>query len=224
MLALLVAFAILPLTAAAPAPAATPLLPRVAPVAPAAHAAVAMPRAATSTVPVVPFYSQFADIASPRWQKVGCGITDLTMLIHYYRPDATTTVDRMLAKGIAAGAYDYGAGWTYQGLIDLGVPYGLTGRWVDLSGLGTSAAFARFTALLASGPVILSVHYKFDPASTIPHLVVINGIAGDTVYYNDPATTGGTRQISVAQFLRGWKRKVIIIRPVTAATTTIAVR
>ncbi len=171
---------------------------------------------ATTVVQRVPFFSQFTDITSPAWQKVGCGITDLTMLIHYYRPDASVTVDQMLTKGIAAGAYDYTAGWTYRGLINLGKPYGLTGTWYTLPG-DSSAALERFKLLLADGPVILSVHYKFDPKSTIPHLVVINGIKDGTVYYNDPATTKGTKEISLADFLKGWKRKVIVIRPVVAS-------
>jgi len=171
----------------------------------------------TSTVaqamPDVPFYSQFTDIASPRWQKVGCGITDLTMVINYYHPDAVS-VSAMLKKGIAAGAYDQNAGWIYAGLIQLSQKYGLDGAYYDLSKLDAKTAFNRFKEYLKDGPVILSVHYKFDPKSTIPHLVVINGIKDDIVYYNDPATTKGTRQISVADFLKGWKRKVIIIRPV----------
>jgi predicted double-glycine peptidase len=64
------------------------------------------------------------------------------------------------------------------------------------------------------GPVILSVHYKFDPKSTIPHLVVIDAVDNGVVYYNDPAAKTGEKQISVTNFLKGWKKKVIVIRPV----------
>jgi ABC-type bacteriocin/lantibiotic exporter with double-glycine peptidase domain len=58
------------------------------------------------------------------------------------------------------------------------------------------------------------VHYKFDPKSTIPHLVVVDGIVGGVVYYNDPAAKTGEKQISTADFLKGWKKKVIVVRPV----------
>ncbi len=167
---------------------------------------------AQATVPDVPFYSQFTDIQSPKWQKVGCGITDLAMVINYYRPEAVS-VSMMLKKGIAAGAYDPNAGWIYKGLIKLSQTYGLDGTYYDLSKLSAEAAFNQFKVYLKDGPVILSVHYKFDPKSTIPHLVVINGIKDGMVYYNDPATTKGTKQISVTNFLKGWKRKVIVIRP-----------
>ena len=175
--------------------------------------------AATTVVPRVPFYSQFTDITSPYWEKVGCGITDLTMIIDYYHPGAAT-VNEMLRKGVAAGAYDYNAGWIYQGLINLSHAYRLDGRYYDLSGLSQKAALARFESYLGTGPVILSVHYKFNPASTIPHLIVVNGINNDVVYYNDPATTKGTQAISLDRFLQGWKRKVIVIRPTSNAVAS----
>ncbi len=172
-----------------------------------------------ATVPRVPFYSQFTDITAPFWKKVGCGITDLTMIIDYYHP-GVATVNEMLRKGLAAGAYDYNAGWIYQGLINLSHAYSLDGRYYDLSGLSQKAALARFESYLGTGPVILSVHYKFNPASTIPHLIVVNGISNNVVYYNDPATTVGTQAISLSRFLQGWKRKVIVIRPTSTAAAS----
>ena len=59
-----------------------------------------------------------------------------------------------------------------------------------------------------------SVHYKFDPRSSIPHLVVIDGIKDNVVYYNDPAAKIGQKQISVIDFQKAWKKKYIVIRPV----------
>jgi ABC-type bacteriocin/lantibiotic exporter with double-glycine peptidase domain len=66
---------------------------------------------------------------------------------------------------------------------------------------------------LKTGPVIASVHYKFDPKSTIPHLVVLNGIKGDLVYYNDPAAKTGSKFIAKEAFLKAWKKKIIDIKP-----------
>jgi predicted double-glycine peptidase len=167
---------------------------------------------ATTSIPDVPFYSQFKDITSPTWQKVGCGVTSLAMVIDYYTP-AAVLVNTLLKQGIAAGAYEPNAGWTYKGLIDLSNKYGLNGASYDLATLSTAAAFAQFSEYLKDGPVIVSVHYKFDPKSTIPHLVVINGIVGNTLYYNDPAAKTGEEQISTANFLKGWKKRFIVIRP-----------
>ncbi|MDR3571589.1 MAG: C39 family peptidase [Candidatus Pacebacteria bacterium] len=173
----------------------------------------------TSSVPDVPFYSQFRDIRSPQWQKVGCGITSLAMVIDYYSPNAVS-VNTLLKQGIAAGAYEQNAGWIYAGLIQLSQKYGLDGTYHDLSKLDTQTAFEQFKKYVKAGPVILAVHYKFDPKSTIPHLVVIDAVQDGIVYYNDPAAKTGEKQIAVADFLKGWKRKVIVIRPTQEAQST----
>ena len=172
-------------------------------------------------VPDVPFYSQFKDITSPKWQKVGCGIASLAMIIDFYSNDPVS-VDALLKKGIASNAYDQNAGWKYKGLIDLSKQYGLNGTYFDWRKLDTQTAFEKLKPLLKNGPVMISVHYKFDPKSTIPHLVVINGIEGDTVYYNDPAEKSGEKEISTAKLLSAWKKKVVIIRPVEKTSGKVA--
>lgn len=134
------------------------------------------------------------------------------MVIDYYRPDAVS-VDTLLKQGIASGAYLTNAGWTYAGLIDLAKKYGLEGSAHDMGALASTTALARLKGYAEDGPVIASVHYKFDPKSTVPHLVVIDGIADDIVYYNDPAAKTGEKQISVANFMKGWKKRFIVIRP-----------
>lgn len=171
------------------------------------------------SVPIVPFYSQFKDITSPKWQKVGCGVTSLAMIIDYYKP--AVSVNTLLKQGIASGAYLQNAGWSYSGLIGIGKKYGLTGTSYDLGTKNNETAFSQLKASLHDGPVIASVHYKFDPKSTIPHLVVINAVVGDIVYYNDPAAKTGGKTISSADFVKGWKRRMIVIRP-TAESTEVA--
>ena len=173
----------------------------------------------TSAIPDVPFYSQFTDITSPKWQKVGCGVTSLAMIIDYYE-EGLISVDKLLKQGIAEGAYLQDAGWTYKGLISLGNKYDLDGNSYDLAGLSEKSAFAQFKDSLSDGPVIASIHYKFDPKSTIPHLVVINGIKDDIVYYNDPAAKTGEKTISTTDFLKAWKKRFIVIRPIVTASIT----
>lgn len=169
---------------------------------------------AESSVPDVPFYSQFKDITSPAWQKVGCGVTSLAMVIEYYKPDTVSSVNALLKQGVAAGAYNKNAGWTYKGLIQLSKKYGLDGASYDLAKSGSKSALKQFEGYLENGPVIASVHYKFDPKSTIPHLVVINGIDADgMLHYNDPAAKTGEKTISTSDFLKGWKKRFIVIRP-----------
>lgn len=176
------------------------------------------PEAPTQTqatsIPTVPFFSQFRDISSPKWQKIGCGVTSLAMLIELYEP-GRVTVNTLLNQGIAEGAYLNNAGWIHSGLVRLAQDYGLTGKTHDLSSVSSNTAFAEFKDALTQGPVIASVHYTFDPQNPIPHLVVINGIDGDTVYYNDPSEGAGGGTISVAQFRSSWKKRWIEIHPTT---------
>jgi len=161
----------------------------------------------------LPFYSQFRDITSSKWQKVGCGIASLAMVMDYYTQEKIPSVDTLLSEGIEKGAYLSNAGWTYKGLISVASKYGFTGESYDFAGLGPEKAFAHFKESLQDGPVIASVHYKLDPTNPIPHLVVVNGVEGDTVYYSDPADKSGGESISIDKFKKAWKKRYIAIHP-----------
>ncbi len=164
-----------------------------------------------ASIPTVPFYSQFTDIADPRWQKVGCGVASLAMLIDYYKP--TVSVETLLRDGRAAGAYLESAGWTHAGLIALAEDYGLTGEAKALYGMSKEAALENLRTVVDEGPVMVSVHYTFDPQNPIPHLAVITGIDNDYVYYNDPAEARGGGKLTHTKFKAAWKQRYIAIRP-----------
>ncbi len=161
----------------------------------------------------VPFYSQFTDISKTSWQKVGCGIASLGMLIDYYKP--AVSIDTLLNEGINAGAYVDSAGWSHAGLISLAKNYGLTGASHGLAHLTMKEAFATLEEAVAEGPVMVSVHYTFEPTNPIPHLVVVTSIENEAVYYNDPAEPNGNGNISVTKFQNAWKKRYIEIRPVS---------
>ncbi len=170
--------------------------------------------ARTAAIPTVPFLSQFKDISSSVLGKKGCGITSLAMLIDYY--DKTkVSVDTLLTQGLQAGAYESGAGWTYKGLIAVSKKYGLDGASYDLARSDAAYAFSMFQNHLRDGPLIASVHYKFDPRNAIPHLVVITAIRDGLVYYNDPAAQAGGKSISISVFRKAWKQRFIAIRPMS---------
>ena len=171
-------------------------------------------------IPIVPFYSQFADISSPKWKKVGCGIASLAMVIDFYEPNVES-VDSLLKRGILAGAFRNDVGWSHNGLIALTRKYGLDGKSNDYSRLGSRGALSELKKSLKDGPVIASIHYKFEPSNPIPHLVVINAVQGDVVYYNDPADTSGNKQISTSKFLKAWKMRFITVRPLHGGSTTV---
>ncbi len=156
----------------------------------------------------VPFYSQLTDITAPEWKKIGCGIASLAMLIEFHNPDSLTSVDTLLKEGIAIDAYS-SVGWTYAGLIAVSHKYGLDGTTHDFGGSSIDVAFSAFEKALARGPVMASVHYTFTPTNPIPHLVIVNGIKGDTLYYNDPAEPSGNGSIPVSQFKSSWKKRYI---------------
>lgn len=160
----------------------------------------------------VPFYSQFSDITATQWQKVGCGIASVAMLIDFYS-DEPVNVDRLLEQGLQANAYLDNAGWTHNGLIQLSTQFDLGGKSHSLAHLTMQSAFAELKHVLEEGPVMASVHYTFQPTNPIPHLVVVTGIDGDRVYFNDPADLSGQNSISINQFQSAWKKRYISIRP-----------
>jgi len=165
------------------------------------------------TVFSVPFYSQFRDISDTDWQKRGCGIASLAMVIDFYKPNEVSP-DTLLSEGIASRAYQVGAGWIHRGLARLANDHNLAGTSYDLAKKDVDTAFVAFTTALEDGPLIASVHYKFEPNNPIPHLVVITGISGDRVYYHDPAGEKGG-SISKDTFKRAWKKRYIAVRPAT---------
>ncbi len=160
----------------------------------------------------VPFYSQFKDISSSKWQKVGCGITSLAMILDYYS-DEDISVNSLLKEGIRAGAYENNAGWTYDGLIFVAKKHGMNGTWYDMRTSTGAAALAEMEKFTADGPVIASVHYKLDPKNPIPHLIVVTAVVGSTIHYNDPAAKSGDKTITTKDFLNAWKKRFIIVRP-----------
>lgn len=165
----------------------------------------------TQSVFTVPFYSQFTDITAAEWKKVGCGIASLAMLIDYYIPNPPS-VDTLLQEGIDTHAYLSDAGWTYAGLIGVSKKYGFTGEAHDLSSATMDSAFDSLEEALVDGPVMVSVHYKFEPENPIPHLVVANTVSNGMLYYNDPAAKSGNLSIPINTFKDAWKKRYIEIR------------
>jgi predicted double-glycine peptidase len=160
----------------------------------------------------VPFFSQFEDISNPQWRKVGCGIASIAMLIEFYEP-GEISVDGLLEEGIKQDAYLSDQGWIHSGLISLAEEYGLNGTTNSLAGSSMEEAFATLEKELEKGPVIASVHYTFEPTNPIPHLVVVNGVEGDKVFYNDPSEPQGGGSISIEKFKSSWKKRYISIWP-----------
>jgi uncharacterized protein YvpB len=161
----------------------------------------------------VPLYSQIADISWTDWKQKGCGVADVAMLVNYYKPK-TTNVQAVLEAGIKSGAYVKNVGWSHTGLASLAKKYGLSGEEKSFYDFNKELALTEFKKVIDEGPAIASIHRNFDPKLSFGHLIVITGYDDKLVYYNDPGKHDGIRTVSISQFMSGWKRKLIVIRPI----------
>ena len=159
----------------------------------------------------VPLFSQISDISTVAWQQKGCGVADVAMIVDFYKPK-TTSVQEILEEALKQGAYVKNVGWSHEGLATLAAKHGLIGKTVDLSTLKNAAALSQFEDIVKEGPVIASIHRGFNPKSSFGHLVVITGFDDKLVYYNDPGKHDGIRTVSITDFIKGWKKKLIVIR------------
>lgn len=162
----------------------------------------------------VPLYSQIADISWTDWKQKGCGVADVAMIVNYYKPE-TTNVQAVLEAGIKSGAYVKNVGWGHAGLAALAKKYGLKGEEKSFYDFNKEIALSEFKKVIDEGPVIASIHRNFDPKLSFGHLIVITGYDDKLVYFNDPGKKDGIRTVPVSQFMNGWKRKLIVIRPIS---------
>lgn len=185
----------------------TPIYPPTSDISPVEQLEIQKP-----TMPYnVPLYSQISDISSVEWKQKGCGVADLAMLIEFYKPK-TTTVQKVLENALASGAYQKNVGWKHEGLADLATDYDLSGRTYDFSKSDKNIAFDQFKNIIKEGPAIASIHRGFDPKSSFGHLIVVTGFDDNLVYYNDPGKRDGIRNVSITNFINGWKKRLIVVR------------
>jgi uncharacterized protein YvpB len=71
---------------------------------------------------------------------------------------------------------------------------------------------SEFKEIVKEGPVIASIHRGFNSKSSYGHLVVITGFDDKLVYYNDPGKHDGIRTVAINDFMKGWKKRLIVIR------------
>ncbi len=169
----------------------------------------------------VPFYSQFQDISRPEWRGQSCGIASMAMAIEFYKPKSFS-ITKLLSQAINSGAYDPAVGWKHQQLAELADRYGLVGTNYDFSEADNETALNNLEAALKEGPVVVSIHNKFDPRATLGHIVVLTGFENEFMLYNDPASAKVEKKISTLDFLKGWKKRFITVREKAPADAPIA--
>ncbi len=166
----------------------------------------------------VPFSSQYADIGSHEWRARGCGIASLHMVLAFY--GRTMLLDDLLREGLAVGAYREGIGWTHRGLVELARRHGCRAYNIDAAPTSPTPKFApeawgMLMAELEWGPVLVSVHARFDPTMPGGHIVVVTGWDGELLALNDPvemAEREGRKLMAGAAFRRAFKQRYIAVR------------
>lgn len=155
--------------------------------------------------------SQYIHIQDPEWKEKSCGIVSLAMLLNYFGKEISA--DQLLKDGLANNAYLEAVGWKHKELAELGKQYGLNGENLDWAALDTESAYKKAIGHLNPHPIMASIYNNFLPRNG-GHLVVITGADSDKIFYNDPAEKDInkiTKEISPREFLKGWKRRIIII-------------
>jgi len=174
----------------------------------------------------VPFSSQYTDLGQHEWRARGCGIASLHMVLRYWHAqDATRqlpSLDQLLERGLAVGAYREKIGWTHAGLVNLSRQYGYEGFNVDVAPNSPTPktveeAWSSLAKELSSGPVLASVYAGLDPVRGGGHIIVVTGFHDGLVFFNDPEEMSeweGRRMLALEVFLRAFKHRYIVVRPV----------
>lgn len=162
----------------------------------------------------VPKYSQFLDVKNKHWRNKSCGIVALKSVLEYWK-GGSIDVNALMRRGVKHGAYLRGVGWKHAGLVLLAKQCGFRAKNFDWAKFPDRKAWKELEAKLGRGPVIASIYKNLKP-KTSGHLVVITGIDRRFVHYNDPDSKtrkGIKRRASKNVFLRGWKKRIIVVLP-----------
>jgi hypothetical protein len=174
----------------------------------------------------VPFISQYADLGDHEWRARGCGIASLAMVMAFWHSRNAAyrsgSLDGVLRAGLSCGAYREGIGWTHAGLVATARIFGYDGFNADYAAKSphpktAQEAWDLLQLELRTGPVLASVFSGLDPSRGGGHIVVVTGCADGLVTFNDPeALTAmeGQRVLALEAFLRAFKLRYIVIRPV----------
>lgn len=167
----------------------------------------------------VPFFSQKTHITEPVWQSKGCGVTSLKMIMEYWKQKNPTNsapeIATLISKGLDIKSYIKDVGWSHQGLVNLAHNFGYGGYNMDLAKINKEEAWNMLVSDLKKHPLVVSVHPKFDPQKNGGHLVAVTGLHNNEVLINDPDEVKGmgTKKLTKEEFLKSWKQRYIVVRP-----------
>lgn len=165
----------------------------------------------------VPAYSQHLDVKSRSWKQRSCGIVALKTVMDHYEPRRAVfrSFARLIKKGVRMHAYIRNVGWSHRGLARIAMSYGFRAKNYDWWGKTATRAFTHLRKHLTRGPVLASIHRDLKP-NAHGHLVAVVGFERGVVYYQDPDSHTRrriSRRATLKKFLKGWKRRIVVVRP-----------
>lgn len=161
----------------------------------------------------VPAYSQFLDVKDNKWKDASCGIVSLKMVLDFWGKNKNSEIGKLIKLGLNNKAFIPDVGWKHKELALLVRKFGLRGRNYDWFRDNPKIAFKKLLPKLKKYPVIVSIHRNLELGKS-GHLVVLTGAGNKQVFYNDPDSKtrkGIKKESSLNKFLKGWKRRIIVI-------------
>ena len=158
-------------------------------------------------------FSQLLDIKEKKWQKRSCGIVSLAMAMSFLKKNKIN-LNEVLEKGIEKEAYIKDIGWSHKELVNIAKHYGFLARAYDEASKENTRAFSKLLTQLEKGPVMVSIHKDLN-IKNAGHLVLLSGIRKGKVEYYDPNAKERMevkREAELYAFLKGWKKRFIIIK------------
>lgn len=162
-------------------------------------------------------YSQRLDFKNKLWQKNGCAIASLLMLMEYL-PSAgrkLPTLNDLYQVGLNRGAYIPKVGWRHSGLVGLAKIYGFkTSRAFDLAKLSDEEAQKILQTELKIGPVLASVFYNYEPGQGghIVCLLSLNKVKAVVLDPDSQTKDGVLKELPTEKFISAWKKRFIAVR------------
>ena len=174
------------------------------------------------SIPDEVLLSQYLDLKNKNWQKAGCGVVSLLMLMRYLQAGGKNSnqrlpsADKLYQVGLNRRAYIKGVGWRHSGLVGLAKIYGFknTKRY-DLSKMSFDQSLTKLKLELKTDPVLVSVFSKYEPGRG-GHLVVLLSLSKTVAEVLDPDTkvqSAVYRKLSAQKFLSAYKSRFITVRP-----------
>ena len=171
----------------------------------------------------VPLVDQRRDTEDSTWKEKACGVCATKMMMAFAVPACIDiSVMTLIHEALEIDGYIPNIGWKHAALVQLAERHGVA--------LTFQKNFFRTPVEKKKGvrivqqhirqhkPVIVSVHYGFDP-NRGGHLVIVHGMRSEGrsvsgYYIQDPYPTqrGNNYFVSEEEFLNGWRGGMILFK------------